>query len=226
MKFGFWFTSLMAVVLFIPSGVFAANANVDNGFKISSVKLSLKTTPKYQIQNYSVTNTNRRWLEVSVEYTVPKVEISPKKFMWEDDVTMEVQILFVGMYREKKVVAHATGSVSYWSIPMDGKIHYAMMFIAPQILERYGFGRPFKSDEFMAKVTFFKGRTMLAIGYAVPKKLSMATVAQRFTQYSGRLKSADYLDLGDVVWSRDKTPWAFIQFDKFDMIKPAEDRKR
>lgn len=191
------------------------------GFTVGKVKCNLLQTPRYQIQNYPPASNQQRWLGVAVDYRTPAIKAgnSGNKYRWLDDVTMEVDVLFPAMIQNKQIMAHAKGSVDFWSIELDGRKHYALMLLQPQILARYGLNRAYKTEDFIAMVALFRGRKMIFKAYTSHRKLSTAQIMRIFARYSGKLKRANYLELGKVILARDKTPWAFVQYNKYDMIK-------
>jgi hypothetical protein len=198
------------------------------GFTIIKVRSKLRNTPQYQISNYSTFNGSQRWLEVSIDYLTPAIKASSKgkKFRWLDDVTMEIEVLFPAVIDNRRVMALATGSVEFWSIQMDGKKHYAAMLLQPQILARYGLDRVYKESDFVAKISLYRGRKLMFKTYSSVRGKSRKDIIRAFSKYSGKLKSAQYLELGKVFLPRNKTPWAFVQYDKYDMIKPESDTRR
>ena len=220
---------LIAIILSSTSNAMDNKTEkTSTGFTIGKVRSKLRATPRYQIQNYPTSSATQRWLEVSIDYLTPALKSSSNgaKYRWLDDVTMEVEILFPAMIDNRQVMARATGSVDFWSIKMDGKRHYAIMLLQPQILARYGLVRAYKEEDFVAKISLYRGRKLIFKTFSSHRKLSRKKIIQAFAKYSGKLKSAKYLELGKVILSRDKTPWAFVQYDKYDMIKPESDMRR
>lgn len=220
---------LIAIILSsTASAMDKKTEKTSTGFTIGKVRSRLRATPRYQIQNYPTSGTTQRWLEVSIDYLTPALKAinNGMKYRWLDDVTMEVEVLFPAMVDSRKVMARATGSVDFWSIQMDGKRHYGIMLLQPQILARYGLGRTYKEEDFVAKVSLYRGRKLIFKTFSTHRKLSREKIIQAFAKYSGKLKSAQYLELGEIILSRDKTPWAFVQYDKYDMIKPQSDTRR
>ncbi len=213
---------------------------LSNGFILNKAEVNLRPTPRYRVDNYksSASNysTNARWLEISLNYMPPRLTSSKKAtkgrgsngYRWLDDVTMEVRVLFQAYVGTRKVMAEASGTVNYWSIKMDGAQHYAIMLLHPQILERYGLKRAYKKDDFLAMISFYSDHKskLLFRTYATHRKYSQKQIQEIFKRYSGRLKPAGYIDLGDVILPRNKTPWAFVQYDKYDMINPESDSRR
>jgi hypothetical protein len=199
-----------------------------SGFTVEKVRTKLRQTPRYQIQNYPTSGASQRWLEISVDYLVPELKAGTngKKYRWLDDVTMEVEVLFPAIVNNRQVMARATGAVDFWSVQMDGKRHYGIMLLQPQILARYGLTRAYKEEDFVAMISLYRGRKLIFKAYSSHRKYSSDKIMQIFKKYSGRLKSANYLELGEVILSRDKTPWAFVQYDKYDMIKPESNTRR
>ncbi len=221
---------LITITLSFTSTAMDRRSNNSNGFSIDKVLTKLRPTPIYTIQNYSnsTSSATKRWMEVSITYKPPtrKLKKNNLKYTWLDDVTMEVEVLFKAMFNNKQVMAHARGKVDYWSIRMDGKTHYAMMLLHPQILARYGLNSRYKDDDFMAVVSFYRGGTLIFKAFSTHRKYSRTQIMKIFKKYSGRLKAANYLELGDVLLSRKKSPWAFVEYSKYDMIKPENNTRR
>ncbi|QSH42493.1 hypothetical protein P0136_02475 [Lentisphaerota bacterium ZTH] len=194
-------------------------------FKNINVKLRFHATPLYEVFNHSnSTDTNfRGWLLIEVSYLVPKIKTGNAS-LWVDDITMEVELIMPARFKGRKVVAILTGKVPYWSIPMDGKKHLAMACVPPRVIARYAReGNKMKEKNLLARVSFYtKSRRLLGRAYSSSGSMSPSQAGRYFDKYGGPVSSGA-LKLEGLIVPRNKTPWAFVNYDYYDMIRP--DRK-
>jgi hypothetical protein len=194
-------------------------------FRNVKVEVKLLDTPLINVNNYpnSLRSGSGKWLALEISYYPPKSYIKSNKFVWVDDVKLEAQVLMPAYYNGRDVMALMTGSVVYWSIPMDGKKHYAMLLVPPQIIKRYS--RPnikMRKDSVLARVALVtKNKDTLFVAYA-RSSVSSSRANQLFARYNQPISNA--LRLDNAVLPRSKTPWAFIRYDYYDLIKEKQEK--
>jgi hypothetical protein len=210
-----FFVFFCAVAL-MASCAFGSSDDILKGLQ---AKVKFQPTPVAQVNNYPSSNQSScDWLAVHITYNTPSLK-DKNGYKWLDDVTIETEILFPAEFGGKNVLALLTGKTLYWSLEMDGKKHQEMMLVPPQIIKRLGGNTTSKSIQSIAvKVSFYtKDRVLLGTAYADPKGMTDKDTAALFEKYSGPINNS--LKLENTVLSRDKTPWADVNYDYYDLIK-------
>ncbi|MFA7231160.1 MAG: hypothetical protein WC071_07800 [Victivallaceae bacterium] len=209
----------LAVFFSILSGL-NAQMQARGSFKNIQIHVKFLNTPQITVDNYpNSLKSDTKWLAFEVSYTAPRIATGQNNYDWLDDVTMEVDVLFPAAYKGQEIMALMTGSTTYWSIQLDGKKHQALMAVPPQVIARYSRpGTKYKENTILARVSFYtKNRILLGSGISDVKNVSERKAYELFEKYSGPVSNA--LKLENFILSRSKTPWAFIQYDYYDMIK-------
>jgi hypothetical protein len=214
-KYLFFFCCLLTIA---ASETFAQS----DTFKNVQVKAKFQQTPTYQVTNYSSSNLgNCEWLVLNITYNTPAGG-RPNEYVWLDEVSIEAEILFMADYQGKKVMAMVSGSTTYWSLEMDGKKHQEIMAVPPEIFRRYSLTPTFKTIPVFGRIIFYsKSRTILGGGYFYVNQAGTVTdkdIAGMFDKYKGPVSNS--LKIENMILPRDKSPWAAIQYDFYDLIKP------
>ena len=175
---------------------------------------------------------NRRFLVVRVRFT-PGVLDSDKpkgpargagELTYLDDLELEMSILIAGEKRNSPPNALLTGKTRFWGVKLDGREHVAYMFVAPHYLDRYApvrssgeKSRTLKNGDFAVEAVFRLSGNVLARGYCgVDKKhLVNGRVPQGFFAPAG------VRAIEDAVWPKDRSPWQWQDFEKFDLTLPV-----
>ena len=186
-------------------------------FRNVQVKAKFQASPIYQASNYSNSNQSGcEWLTLSISYSTPKAA-DP----WLDDVSIEAEILFPGDYQGNNVMAQVTGKTAYWAIELNGKTHQEIMAVPPEIFRRYTRSSSISKTPIVGRVIFYsKSRSILGGTYFVlnQKNMSNRDIAGFFAKYNSPVSNS--LKVENMIMSRDKSPWANIQYDFYDLIKP------
>ncbi len=224
-------TVLACAGLVMISGIYC-QAQTTGAFRNIMIKPQWGATPLPGSKNYPSSNRSGlgRWYMIKINYTTPKVDDGRKKVKWLDDITMNVEILFPGEYEGKQATARMSGSVEFWSIPLDGKVHNALMLVPPQIIQRYArVGDSYKRIPIFIKVSFLNSanRLMAVKYYSSANGFTERAAAAAFAKAgsSGRITVGGILKVGDVILSRDKTPWSSINWEHYELIKPQSAKK-
>jgi hypothetical protein len=187
-------------------------------FRSGSLKLEYSPTPQIYYFNKSAVNKagSPGWLLIWVYYSTPGTKTQEKTF-WLDDISMETELVIPASYQGKNVVALLKGTTVFWSIPMDGKKHQALVLVPPQVIARFARkGNKIDTSRMMARVTFYtKGRKILARIHSS----SSSRVRDYFNKVGGAVSSG-VLTVDDIVMPRNQTPWAPLNFELFELIKP------
>lgn len=214
--------SYLSVFIFCLSGTMATAQTSKMLIEEPKMELRLIDTVKFNADTDIKSVEESKWLEMNISYKLPRLmENSAEK--WLDDVDVECEILMPTTYKGKSgVYAYLTGKFVYWSIPCDGKMHYEKAFVPPQILRRYKkAGEKIKKEmlkEIYAKITFYtKDRKMIGEIYAGPKGKSDDVIKAIFKKVSE--PGALVINVENVIIPRNKSPWAVLNYDYYDIIK-------
>ena len=217
---------LTIAMMLAAAFVFAAPKNVILG----DVKVQLKIHTAPVVEFRSKTSfpgnsiaANREWVMIAVSF-VPGVGSKGRaKAMhgaWADDVVLDVsvEVPMDGASGRRKTTGLFTGSCKFWAIPLDGKSHTALMFIAPQVLDRYlpfhnGGDGKYTEKLFRVQAVFHTADgAELGRGY-FNLDGSAKTQALYFTSL------ANETVIKDAVFPREKTPWALVNPENYDLMK-------
>ena len=236
---------MIFVLVFGSSSVWAAKANVVQ-FGAIRVQLSLEAAPAVSrtggtIGAYGsggVSFINRRWLVVHVSFVpgvVPMRKMNSNtgnqkgiqglNGRWIDDVNMRVRVAFPSSNAKRSNVVYSIleGQTTFWTLRLDGRRHSAVMFIPPQLLDRYA-------------STTSDGRREMALTLADYRVLvefsdSRGNFLGRATERSGNrnlenisffeslVNSPGTMVVKGAVLPRNKSPWAWHMPSTFDYIK-------
>jgi hypothetical protein len=158
--------------------------------------------------------------------------------MWVDNVRMKTLVAYpeiVGRNRKESVYGLFSGSTTFWSISLDGKEHTATMFVPPHLISRYaGFSRrsPRKQDgktparnayklstkDFFAEVVFTTAKG-LELGRAYCHVDGMRTNDDGNLYFRRVEKRVGSRIINGAVQPRSRSPWAFINPERYDLIR-------
>ena len=236
---------MISALVFGCSSVWASKANVVQ-FGAIRVQLSLEAAPAVSRTGGTtgaygaggVSFINKRWLAVHVSF-VPGVVAMRKMAKnagnqkaiqglngrWIDDVNMRVRVAFPSSKARRSNVGYSIleGTTTFWTLRLDGRRHSAVMFVPPQLLDRY------------ASITS-GGRREMALTLADYRVLvefsdSRGNFLGRATERSGNknqenisffeslVNSPGTMVVKGAVLPRNKSPWAWHMPSTFDYIK-------
>lgn len=208
--------SVFLVLFFLAAFVADAQTKL---FKSGSVKLEYCPSPLFYVFNKSTTNKagSPGWLIVNVKYDISSRK-QGGKIIWLDDVTMETEVVIPGSYKSKDVIVVLKGKTVFWSIPMDGKRHQAVGCIPPQVVSRFARkGSKIELSKAIVRVTFYAaGRKIIMRMY----NSSGSRIRKYFSSKIDGAVSSGVLIVPDIVMPRNKTPWAVLNYELYDVIKP------
>lgn len=221
---------LVALTVLLLHGVQDACAAPAERF--TKVKVTLRPTnpPEFGASNATPSSTAswaNKWLVISVEFT----PVSPQKerHTWIDDATMTIRLaLMKGISDGRTQPILFTGTSEFWTIPLDNRRHTATMMIPPQILDRYL--PPGGSDHvFSASVPYlievlFKDRGGAVIGEAYDGQNGMFGKEKDLRSVFRQKEKSSFLTISGVILPRNQTPWASLDVDRFDLLKPVGGR--
>ncbi|MCQ2352063.1 MAG: hypothetical protein MJ033_01115 [Victivallaceae bacterium] len=213
----------MAVVATLA---FAAPKNV--AFGDVKVQLKIHTAPEVEFRSKTSFPGNsvaasREWVMIAVSFAPgvgSKGRVKAMRGAWVDDVVLDVSVEapMDGAAGRRKATGLFIGSCKFWAIPLDGRSHTALMFIAPQVLDRYlashgGGDGKYTEKLFRVQAVFHTADgAELGRGY-----FNLDGSAKTQALYFASL--ANETVVKDAVFPREKTPWALVNPENYDLMK-------
>lgn len=252
---GFGKLTFLAGLLFCVCISVSANSVVQ--FGSIKIRLSLEASPLVVRSGGSsgayasggAVFANKRWLAVQVSY-VPGVvplknivsgktkntgnikSIQPLHGRWLDDVTLRVCVAFPteNARRSNAVYGLFEGKTTFWSIRLDAKRRNVLMFVPPQLLDRYA--SPAISGRREVVLTPAEYRVMAE--FTDSKGNVLGRHFFYGSQGKNNLQKAFFDTIKDspgsvyirgAVLPKSKTPWAWHAPATFDYIKDTASDK-
>jgi len=157
---------------------------------------------------------NVNWLVIRVEYTArPEVE---GRSEWCDDVTLTVRVVCPGP--GVKEYTAFSGVSKLWTVRLDGRNHYVLMAIPPQLLDRYvsaapGITRGSAVSKPQVKIeAFFRN----AAGAVLGRGFFNCDAAD----FNRVFRAAGQRVVEGAVLPRDLTPWRYQPSAFYELIRP------
>lgn len=215
--------SLTAILLYGVHNVQAAPA--EELFTKIKVNLSTSNPPSQGTSNSTPSTTSswrNKWLIISVEYSPTPQE--KQRHSWIDDASLDLRAIFNGQSDGRAQAVLFTGKSPFWTIPLDSRKHIATMMIPPQLLDRYlpssGTTSTVSTNTFTIEAVFHdRAGTVLGIGYYGQR----GWPDEKYAAYFSKLNAGTVLTVSGAILPRNRTPWAFHEIDKFDLLKPDAD---
>jgi len=221
------------LAVFIVSGSFAKDSSTRSSkksdsdfFEITGLSLGFSSTPLGRYDNISNNNSSgvrNRWVVMDCAFKPLKPNGSNNA--WFDDVSME-GILVIGSEdaNGQRQYIVLNGRTRFFTIPADGKVHLGMFFVPPRLLDRYYVAtKAYSLKMFIgARISFYgPGRVLLGEGFwyngKFVKKDNERIKAKNFMAQFDK-KFRDVVQLRGGLFSKEKTPWAHINYDSYDLI--------
>ena len=244
---------VLALLAFAAAALVAADTP---SFGDVKVKLSFEHAPTYRTRTGGVINggglfDNEQYLAVEAEFSPGIVKklaksrnrsssaVQAKNGEWLDGVKMIVLVAYpeiAGRTRKETIYGLFAGTTTFWSIPLDGKKHYATMFVPPHLLARYTNIRaksPKKNDGKQTKSNYrLSARDFFAeVVFTTPSGLELgrgycnvdgARSINEKDAYFRRLENqVGKRKINDAVFPRNRSPWSLINPERFDLIAPS-----
>lgn len=183
--------SLVSSLLFFGA-IFGARAQGD-AVTVEIRKLDLKkiATPQYQLAVNQLKGKSRDWLGITTEYD--------SDALWTDELTFTYYVL-VENTRNPKGPKESLfrGKVTYVNVE-KGHGHKSDVYLPPSVTARFG------DIKKIAVIVEASGK--LVAGDSLPKS------NQRWWE--------QYTPTDGMLQNRSQTPFAMINFDDYEMVKPA-----
>lgn len=168
-----------------------------------------------------------QWLVMRVTFhpQLPR-DSGPNHSTFIDGVKMSVRALFPLSRSSSDMYGMFKGEQTLWTVCCDGKSHTAMMFIPPQLLQRY----VYMADGFNASHTLQRGSMLFEVvftdgaGHELGRgyyRVSGNGTRQEetFSRLAKRVPAQFVID--GAFWEREATPWRCMPPDQFDLVAPA-----
>lgn len=171
---------------------------------------------------------DNKWLVILVEFetkkgfSVPVMEAGKRGRVFfggsVDDIVLSIRVLMdTPVKRNQRTVRVLfTGSTEFYSIRCDGKKHLAVMFIPAKLIDRYavsseGNVKRLSNNDFAVEAVMSRSGTVIARGYRNVKGIR---------DFEEMLREVpENLKIVGGVFPRSRTPWAWADFDGFDLEK-------
>lgn len=243
MKHLFRMTPVLAGCVLFSSGLSAApppgSAPVQQTQTRRSVtptdfKLQMLSTPLVSYSNVGNSQRNsarNRWLALNVVFTPRSSEGD-----WIDDVTMEGTLVLRAETGSPDRRGGApgcvilTGRTRFLTVEADGEDHPAMLLAPPKLISRWcPKGKAFSQNMVLAARVRFLGSDGALLGEACwynggmvrnDKDLVRARALFRDLEGGG----SDAARVSGGLYSKEKTPWAFYNYDYYDLIYDGDDQ--
>ncbi len=164
----------------------------EEDIRIRRLQVNRARTPRYQAANVSVTGTTRDWAELRVDYVM------------RPDWTDTLDITWYALVRNPQDVARATqqqftlyrGEIGYAQVARGNRS--AVAYLHPSTVSRFG------SPEAVAVVFSVQGRV----------------IAIDSNQGGGQRWWERFSPVEGFIFNRLQTPFAMVNFDDFELIRP------
>ena len=223
-----WLFLVGLTALLLHGAQDARAAAVEELFTKVKVTLNTSNPPSFRNTSNSTPSTSsswrNKWLVISVEFT--PVMPQRQRHFWIDDVTMNIRAVFNCQSDGRAQPILFTGTSEFWTIPLDNRKHIATMFVPPQILDRYlpstGSASVVSTSGTFVMEVLFKDRagTVIGTGYYGQRGMS----DKDYAEYFSKLNAGAALTIPGAILPRNLTPWAYLDIDDFDFLKPAGGR--
>ena len=168
-----------------------------------------------------------QWLVLRVTFhpQIPKDD-GPNYSTYIDGVNMSVQALFPLSRGSSSDYGLFKGGQTLWTVCCDGKTHTAMMFVPPQLLQRY----LFMADGYSGSRVPTRGTIRVEVVFtdSTGQELGrgyygVSGNAAKQEDTFGRMvkRVAPQCVIDGAFFERGATPWSCMAPDQFDLVKPA-----
>ena len=220
-----WLLLVGVAVLFLCDTAMMRAAAADELFTKVKISLSSSNAPNIRNTSNSTPSGNASWRNKWLILTIDYTPVAPKNMRnaWINDVDMQVRAVFNGQSDTKTKAFFFSGTSRFWTIPLDNRKHVATMMIPPALLDRYlpssgsastvNFG-----STFVIEVLFLdRAGAVIGSGYYGQRGLTDEGYANYFAKLNGGVAT----EVPGAILPRSETPWAFMDFDDYDLLKPG-----
>jgi len=191
---------------------------VNTEIAIQKIKPELVDTPKLSAGGYTKKSPARpeKWLEVEVTFDRNEIAKAPK---FSGDLVFTYYLLLKneGVTEDRKPTL-LTGSVTHVHVPLEKGLH-AVAYVSPRTLAKF----------FDGKVPPNAQQTLLSVGVEVKGESGLFAIETWQGKLGGTPQApvgwwtdgaAKYTTVPGFVLGKDKTPFASLEWDYFEQVKP------
>lgn len=195
--------------LALIGAVVPATAQMNTEFQISKVETEFIPSPSYSGPRYTKRGSKAKdWLEVEVTFDWQPRAKEPQ---YLDELTFNYYILLKNKSKQAPKGTLLTGSVTHTSIPQEKNMH-SVVYVSPRTLERFFGGRvPGTANASVAAVAV----TISQQGQIVAESVGGSFKSQWWTAFQ---------QTGGYVLNKNQTPFAPLEWDYYEAIKPESGR--
>ncbi|MCF7855337.1 MAG: hypothetical protein K9N51_11115, partial [Candidatus Pacebacteria bacterium] len=177
---------------------------------ITDFDVEERETPDYTgLSHPNAGRAKEDWVQLYVEYTCVGGEDG-----WIDDLTFEWYVLLHGGKVPRLVM---TETVTYMDVESEKDEHHAVVYIRPQTIKRYFDERGRLSPRNIVLHLDVKVGNFKVAEYDFPKSRPQGIPAQWWLNPRVNM-------IENALLSRDKTPFAPLDYDFYEYIKPPRNR--
>jgi hypothetical protein len=186
---------------------------------ISDVKVEtqLVDTPLWTVTNVPQKPwKQKKWIQIEVNFTTAASRKANESL---ENVTVEYELL-VPTSDTRNPYALLSGKALYWAFALDGGTHHLVALVPPRIIEKFASGKKFNNADakkFDVKVEFKMNDTLIGAGFSLPKG---ATIQGMNKKFADTKTSLSLQRQKDGILGPDKTPWAYLNYDHYEEVKP------
>jgi hypothetical protein len=197
--------------LFLGSTVFAQRQEVPARVAFpKDVEIREETSPDYSEQSYPGASNTERWAQLMLEY-----DVQGGRDGWLDELTFNWYVLVLGGSTPRLLMSR---TVTYLDVETQGETHHSIMYIRPETLKRYYSTRGrLGTRDVLVYVEVLVDNVRVG-EYEYNK--SRTPVPPRWWQF----KEPEVNVLPYGLLSRDMTPFAPLDYDFYNFIKPSTTR--
>ncbi len=202
-----------------------------NPIEIQEIELEFVDAPDIDGGEKSLkSDVKTKWLKILVEYKTFKYKkddrLKNSRMRFKENFSLKYNLLTDD--GDDKKVKLFTGEVNYNFVSLDGKTHYAIALLPPQIYQKAIIKDDYKYDskdlsklKILAQMISSRGQTFSYGACTGKKKFSVSKDSDKL---AGMISKAEpnlpgKMVFKDTILGRNKTPWAFVNYDDFEMIK-------
>ncbi len=200
--------TFVACSFLFPSIVAAQRGGTQVKLEISDIDIRLKRSPDFAEDSYDkAKNGDLEWLQFVIEYATE----TPPSEGWLDSLTLRWHVLLLGGKDNKRL--YLTETVDYIDI-QDDDDHHAIVFLRPRAIIRH-----------------FDDRGKVRpnnVAVYVEALVNNVRVAEYTYNKTGETLPKDWwrhpslTKIENALLARDKTPFAPLNYDYYETIKPRD----
>jgi hypothetical protein len=206
--FSFAFVLLLTCMFFCSVSANAQRGDAQVRITISDMDIRLKRSPDFTDDSYAkAKDGDLEWLQFVIEYATK----TPPSEGWLDSLTLRWHVLLLGGKDDKRL--YMTETVEYIDI-QDDDDHHAIAFMRPRAILRHFDDRGKVRPNNVAVYVEALVNNVRVGDYTYNK--TKETLPDAWWRHPSLTK------IENALLSRDKTPFADLNYDYYETIKPRE----